>query len=588
MVDASGKKLKPGVGLDIGSHTVKIVEVAEGKTGREIVRFAIEEIPKNGDREGNRDEAIIQLLREMRRKYRIRENRAYLSVSGHNVITRTVLLPKMPEEEITDAVKWDAREEILFPMDDAVVDYHILGESFQQGAVSDEILSVIARDEIVSRLVLIAQQAGFKVLGVTPLPLALWDYDQNISVPSPDAATCIIDLGAERTRVYFASGRELLFNREIPNGGNSITAALEGVYQNAAGEMTELDWTEAEDIKKQVGLPAEGTGVETDRRILTSDLRERLIPAMTKQIGEIEQSIEYFISTYQFNSVDRIVLCGGGSALKGYFERISESFDTPVERCNPLMQMNAPVDDLRQDLVFNQGPALTAAAGLALGRCDKINILPDRFRSNWKKSLAAMARNSIVPAFVILLLIVSFFMRGHLREKEKTLQDQRVVLERLKGVVAQIEGPKNQLRELEEEKERLEKIVRILPKGGEGIVNIPEIMKNLARMVSWNTSLELVSFSEQAVMLDTETPEIQAETEIPETSFIIKGTIFGNKAEVLATLERFLKRLKRSALFDEVKLLDSRVTDKEKYTRRGLDFSIYVHPKNFKNTRTKL
>nr|NIQ00904.1 hypothetical protein [Nitrospinaceae bacterium]NIR54958.1 hypothetical protein [Nitrospinaceae bacterium]NIS85371.1 hypothetical protein [Nitrospinaceae bacterium]NIT82198.1 hypothetical protein [Nitrospinaceae bacterium]NIU44442.1 hypothetical protein [Nitrospinaceae bacterium] len=48
------------------------------------------------------------------------------------------------------------------------------------------------------------------------------------------------------------------------------------------------------------------------------------------------------------------------------------------------------------------------------------------------------------------------------------------------------------------------------------------------------------------------------------------------------------KRLKRSALFDEVKLLDSRVTDKEKYTRRGLDFSIYVHPKNFKNTRTKL
>ena len=104
---------------------------------------------------------------------KIKDRQVYLSITGHNVIIRNVTLPKMPDAELADAAKWNAKEDVLFDFGKAVIDNYIMAESEKEGATFYEMLSVIVREDVVDFLVSIAKGAGLKTKGVTVVPIAL-------------------------------------------------------------------------------------------------------------------------------------------------------------------------------------------------------------------------------------------------------------------------------------------------------------------------------------------------------------------------------------------------------------------------------
>ncbi|MZH02266.1 MAG: hypothetical protein F3745_02360, partial [Nitrospinae bacterium] len=176
---SKANKSKTSIGLDIGFHSIKVVELVRNNDGFQITKFAIREIPAQVLQQKDRAQALGNIIKEMFSDAKIKGSSVYLSITGHNVIIRNALLPKMPQEELVDAAKWNAKEEVLFDMENAAVDNYVMGETAKDGAKLLDILSVIVRGDVIDFIISIVKSAGLKPNGVTVVPIALWDYDNT-------------------------------------------------------------------------------------------------------------------------------------------------------------------------------------------------------------------------------------------------------------------------------------------------------------------------------------------------------------------------------------------------------------------------
>lgn len=564
------KKSKRIVGLDIGFHSIKAVELIDRESEFEIVRFAIKEIPKTVLGQKNRAEALGKFVKQMFAESKISADMVYLSVSGHNVVIRQVELPKMPPEELIDATRWNAREEVLFPLEEAAVDYYIMGEIEKEGADYYQLLSVIVRADIIPFLVSIAKSAGLKSCGVTIIPIALWDYDRVANHPQPDDVTCYIDMGAERTRVYFVAGEKLLFSREIPNGGKNITTALVGEYALDGGDTITIDELRAEEIKKKHGLPPEDSPDKNQEGIPLTQIRDRVLPLVTRQTEEVQRSVDYFKNRYKVDTVHRIILSGGAVSLKGLYQFLASNVDITIDRCNALMQSSPPLKSVSTEDVKLLGPSLTTAAGLAIGRCDKINVLPEEFRYSLKKTLIKWAPFSALPILLIAMLVFSISYRGSIATKQKLLQEKQKISQALQVKVVAAKTLREDLDQLKALQRQLQKEKSQLPRVSNP-VDLHRVLSELSRLTPSNTSLSKLSY---IVKNAGRTRGAGAQ----QGWIFLEGIIFDNEVKVLDTLTGFLNQLKNSPVFKEVKLERSQAIDAKLYTSPGLSFNLSLLP----------
>ncbi|CAI2719246.1 pilus assembly protein PilM [Nitrospina watsonii] len=569
---------KTAVGLDIGSHAIKMVELQPGRDGWSIGASGYQVVPKAMGDSANNEEMLAGLVRLLYSRQGIKTKRVYLTIGSYNILVRKVQIPKMPDSELVEAIKWDAREAMMFSPEEAVVDFHLLGQTVQEGLEFDELLAVIAPREEVERLVSIATEAGLEVAGILPLPLALEEYD-GVWVEDThkeDHSTCYIDMGAQRTRVYFVTGMEILFSREIPNSGVNITEALVGDYVTAAGRTVQVDEKRAEEIKLRYGLPPEGSEEETHDRIPVREFRERILPVVTRQVEEIERSIDSFVNTYIVTSVERVVFTGGATSLQGFMEYVRAHFDLTVSAYNPLSQLSSPDRPNLEDDAAEHGHSMVAAAGCAVDQCEKINLLPEEFRRSFSKTLQQLARLAPIPIAILLLAAFSVLLRLDLHDKEHNLAIRTQQLNQLKQRFVALDIPKRKLKKLKEEKEILMAEQAQLPRKQVAPVDLPRVLNEIAARVIWNMALEQITFSEYGGALEED--EDTSKVVQRGWALLVKGSIFGNREKVLKTLEAFLKDLKKSPLLSEVKLMTSQVTDTDRYTRKSIDFTLFITP----------
>ncbi|HIJ50733.1 MAG TPA: pilus assembly protein PilM [Nitrospinae bacterium] len=551
-----------------------------------FTKFAIKEIPASILQQKDRTGLLAALIKKMFDDAKIKGRQVYLSVTGHNVIIRNATLPKMPDAELVDAAKWNAKEDVLFDLDKAVIDNYILAESENEGATFYEMLSVIVREDVVDFLVSIAKGAGLKTKGVTVVPIALWDYDAALNDIAPGTVTSYLDMGSERTRIYFVCDGQILFSREIPNGGKNLTASLVGEYELEDGKTAVVDVVRAEQIKKIFGFPAEDADGKTEEGIALSLIREKLETILTKQITEMDRSIEYFKNQYRKDSVDRLILSGGGVGLSGIYQFLKENLDLEIDRCNPFFQADIEDESISKENMKLYGPSLTAAAGLALGQCDKINILPEKYRPSLKKTLAKLAPVAAVLLIGGLLYGYSSNLRQEVITKKTALQDQKISLAKLQIQAPLLDKPIKDLKSLKEAQARLRREKRSIPGAIPSPFKFDEIFSELALLVPGNTSLSEMTFSAQG----SDTSKEKEEEERDRNGNVdsskrervkVVGHIFGSDLDSQNTLRYLLQDLRNSPVFQDIKLIRSKPLGEGAYNSPGIQFELYAFPKTF-------
>ncbi len=562
------------IGLDIGSTAIKLVEVKRKGDGFQITKFAHCPIPPECH---GRDDKIADLIRNLFHSKKIKSKKVYLAVSGSNVAIRRATLPKMPPAELPEAIKWDAQEEIMFPLDNAAIDYYVTAEKMEGGSPFLDMVTVIAEGAYIRRQVELVKSAGLQLIGINAFPLALMAYDNTVNQATEGGGvTGYIDMGAERTRIYFASGGDLLFFREIPSGGQNVTEALMEPFEDADGRRIVLEESRAQEIKLEYGLPEEGATGGTSEGITFEDLLDRMLPVLNKQAEELYRSVEYFKNLFKRDDISRLTISGGAGGLKGFYRFLSDMLELRIEQFNPLIQSTPPVAGITEEEAHMLGPSLTAATGLGIGTSAKINLLPEEFRPSIKKDLIKLARVAIVPLILTGLVLYSGHIRGKVKDRQTVLQASRQQLTQLQQTLQQLELPKQELARLETQKSLLQNKMGAMPLGSEKGVDFPLIFEELARRMPGNASLEKVSFMPASG--DPEDGDDENEDSGQWLPLKIEGQVFGDEVQTLATLEIMIQRLEKSFLFSRIQLSESVALDGSLYSQAGLRFKLIGYP----------
>ncbi len=348
-----GKSKRAVVGLDIGSSSVKAVELKAVGKGFKVVAFAIEPVPPDSIVDG----AIIDGAAVADAIRRVFENKAFktkevaASLSGNAVIVKKINLPVMTAAELAESIYWEAEQYIPFDIQDVNLDYQILdaGTGAESTGTMD-VLLVAAKKEKIADYTGVITQAGRVPVIVDVDAFALQNaYEVNYGL-DPEAVVVLLNAGASAININILTGDQSLFTRDVSIGGNAYTEAVQ--------KELNLPFDSAEQMKR--GQPIDGVSAEEVTAVLH---------AMTENVLlEIQKTFDFFKATASSDRIDRIVLSGGASRVDGFVAALQERFNTSVEVFDPFKKI--AFDAQRLGITDAEGliPTAAVAVGLALRR----------------------------------------------------------------------------------------------------------------------------------------------------------------------------------------------------------------------------
>ncbi|MDH7499933.1 MAG: pilus assembly protein PilM, partial [candidate division NC10 bacterium] len=241
------------LGVDMGSHSIKIVESRRTYGGIVLSNFGIQEIDQRGRQMvADRSAAIASAIRNLLEGRRIKTRRCVCALGGAQVITRRILLPLIPEKEWPQAIAWEARNQTPRPLEECIYSYHSLGRTQDRdGLEKNAILLAMVPEEEALSLLSICRKAGLEPVALTIAPVALCNLLQRDPLRNAELSVHM-DIGAEATQMLFLKEGQLQFTREILVGGQAVTDALTGSVVSAAARL-DVDEGLAEAVKKEFG-----------------------------------------------------------------------------------------------------------------------------------------------------------------------------------------------------------------------------------------------------------------------------------------------------------------------------------------------
>jgi type IV pilus assembly protein PilM len=341
-------KSKPIIGMDIGSSSIKIVELKQSGKDLEVVRAGLEplapEIVVDGAivDTGQVSNSIAKLFNE----HKIKTKSVATSVSGHSVIVKKLSLQQMPDEELEAAIPMEAAQHIPFDIAEVNLDYQIL-ETPPDSPVMDVLLVAVKKDKILNYTNVITL-AGRTPVIVDIDAFALQNvYEYNYE-PGPDVTVALLNLGASVMNINIVRGHTPLFTRDVSVGGNQYTDSLQ--------KELDLGFDEAETLKTGVTLPG-----------ISDEARMPVIRSVSEIIVlEIQRTFDFFRATAGGEQIQKIYLAGGSARVYGLPDLMKQEMGIPVEQLNPFRRIHAPEASAIGETVSEQGPRLSVAVGLAL------------------------------------------------------------------------------------------------------------------------------------------------------------------------------------------------------------------------------
>ncbi len=555
------------LGLDIGSHSIKLVglKITSGETF--LTHVGIKEIPqgKAADREGALSEVLKALLEEVG----IKSRKVRLTVSGSGVNIQRIRVPWMPKAELKEAVRWEIKGRLPFPVETARIDLHILGEAIEDKVKKLDLIVVACPNDLIQQTLSVAQGAGLQPIHLSVGPFALWDAFLAWGQVKEEEEVALIDFGADQTGIHFFRGETLQFSREITPAGADITRSI--VDGMGSGEETGILYERAERIKKALGISSEGSQESMpDESIDLSKIVFYMRPVLERMAAEIGRSLDYYKHEFFVDRMDRILLTGGGAHLKNLSSYLADHLQVPVVHFNPLKEM--PFDSNKiparrragiVQILDQTGSQFSVAAGVALPQPKRIELLAA------KEPLITKARVvESIPVLAPLVALLAFIgiiwnMSGQLISL-KNERDAKV------AKVAQMETLRAKLTPLKEKEKRLKEELSLFPSSA--FVSLPyeELLIETSHMMPDNTTLTLLSVAQGK---GAKTNSAKGETQGDEEKELhLAGIAFGSDIQCLTALAQMIEGLEKSQLFRDAKLVSA--DENKHYNRPGVEFEI--------------
>ena len=344
-----GKK-KSVAGLDVGSSSIKMVELDGKMNSLNLVSLGFENLPDNTIVDGQIMElnVVSDVIQSVCNNHQITANQVVTGVSGHSVIIKNIVLPPMSREELEESIDWHAEEHIPYDLSEVTLDYQVTSESPE----ATHVLIAACKRERIDNMKQAIQLAGKQPVVIDVDTFALQNcYEINYQ-PDESQVVTLLNIGAATMNVNIVKGTRSLFTRDITVGGSQFTDVL----QRTLG----LSFQQAEAVKRGVADARDGI----EEKAITP-----LINNVTEIVAmEIQKTFDFYRATTEDNEmvVQKILISGGGSKLAGLAEDLSAKLELPVEILDPFRNIKVDTRKFDPDYLSEIMPEMAVAVGLAV------------------------------------------------------------------------------------------------------------------------------------------------------------------------------------------------------------------------------
>ncbi len=354
--------------LDIGQAALKALKLVPGETPDQVVAEAFDfvEYPKILSQPDADPEALVsEALGTFLDRNDLKGSRVAIGVPGQAGLVKFIKLPPVEKKRIPDIVKFEARQQIPFALEEVVWAYQQIGE---EGASEEEDFSSVEvglfamkRDQI-NRAIMPFRAAGIEIDVVQMGPIALYNYITYDQLRGSDlkGSIVLLDIGADNTDLIISDGTRI-WQRNVPIGGNHFTRALT--------KELKLTFAKAEHLKRNATKAPDPKAVFTAMRGIFNDFA-----------SEVNRSIGFYSSVNRQAKILKVVGLGNGFKLPGLQKFLQQNLNgLEVEKLEDFAKLNGEEVKAAPQFLENL-PSFAVSYGLGLqglGRSQlRTNLLP--------------------------------------------------------------------------------------------------------------------------------------------------------------------------------------------------------------------
>jgi type IV pilus assembly protein PilM len=377
------------VGIDIGTHSVKIVSVQQ-RLGAVSIEKINEAAIERGSAGATTQEAVLTALRKALEGVRIRKDLVVVGISTQSAAVRTIPVPFNDINKARAVIKYQAETHLPFPIDDVIIDFFDLKTGTKERM--DILLTAIRKQVLQEEL------ATVREAGIDPEVLEV-DFMASCNtlrraLDTSGEGILLTDIGASKTIVAYVKDGVPLALRSFAVGGDAIT--------NSIARELGLSFNEAEQLKI-----TSATAITPSESSEHEKMHTAVRSALNRFSGELQRTMRFLTSQLNITGQSRVALTGGGALLKGMPEFIHETLGHETAALDTLgnMRNNTGAEFL---------PARYAAAiGLALRGIGETLFLQNFRQEELAYSKAyKRVKKSILTSFVLFGAIILTYIAG--------------------------------------------------------------------------------------------------------------------------------------------------------------------------------
>lgn len=313
------------LGIDIGTYSIKVCMLSRSLREFELSYFLEQKI--NQSARLTHEEAVAASLRHIIEKNDLQADVSSVSLPSHLLSSRVISLPFSNLKKIEQTVQFELESYVPVPLDDLLVDYHILSIEENQSKI---LTSYIQRSVFIKYL------DALEIAGIDPKFLSVDAIDlshiSQVAMIPQNEVYAILDIGHHKTNVVVMKGQQLQFVRSIGIGGIHFTRAIQKAFR--------LNYEKAEALKiERGGVSVEGEGLDQIGRLLQKVCEDLVVSVRQTYLG--------YKQLYKDEDWISIFLHGGGARLPGIAEVIASALRVNVSQLNFLDFIDHKIDNIQ-------------------------------------------------------------------------------------------------------------------------------------------------------------------------------------------------------------------------------------------------
>jgi type IV pilus assembly protein PilM len=348
-------KLRPLIGVDISSSTIRMVELVDnGKGAPRVERYAIEPLPKESVVDGNiaNLEVVGETVQRCWKRLGTSTRFIAMALPTAAVITKKITLPaNLREQEMEIQVESEANQYIPFALEEVNLDFQVIGP-VPSNPDDVEVLLAASRKEKVEDRVAVAEFAELKLVVMDVESYAIQSAYELVIKQLPRAGAeqivALVDVGAAAMKITIMKDDQQLYVREQAFGGTALTDEIMRAYG--------MSQEEAENLKRS-GTPPDNYESEI------------LQPFLESMAQEVARALQFFFTSTPHNEVHHIILAGGSALIPGAADIVGQRTNVNTLLADPFAGM-AISPRIRAKQLTADAPSLMVACGLALRKFD--------------------------------------------------------------------------------------------------------------------------------------------------------------------------------------------------------------------------